>query len=150
MIEVNHLKTRIHTYLILVMLLLPAVLAKPSFFDQSNPDNDLKELDAMLSGEHRGINYGQDMNSLYEPPQMNSTLPSLSYDTPFKDLFLNDSIFGLFLREFQTEMMPHQINMTLNELHSSRYPYVETNASSLKFENDDHRFRPILVKEPNF
>jgi len=149
-----HLKPIVASYLIMAILALAILpwqetLAKPSFFEQSNSNADLKELEAMLSGEHRGIDYGLEMGSLYMPPQVNSTPAGQSYDPPFKDLFLNDSILGPFLRDFQTELKLPQMNPKATNLLLSGYPYLDSINFSGKQETNRRLLAPILVKEPD-
>jgi len=127
---------------------LPTTLAKPSFFEQDNSNNDLKDLEAMLSGEHRGVNYGPDMNPLYKPAQINSHPLGLSYNPPFKESFLNDTIFGSFLKELQSDLMPPQINTTWREIYFSGYPYLDLNTSGKPETRLDRK--PILLKRPDF
>ena len=132
--------------LALAILAWQETLAKPSFFEQSNSNADLKELEAMLSGEHRGIDYGLEMGSLYMSPQVNSTPAGQSYDPPFKDLFLNDSIFGLFLRDFQSELELPQVNLNSTYFLLSGYPYPNYSG---KQETNRRLLAPILVKKPD-
>jgi hypothetical protein len=149
------LKATIALYLIMSILalaILPGmqISARPSFFEQSNKNSDLKELEAMLSGGHPGIDYGLDMDSIYMPLQVNSTPSGQSYDPPFKELFLNNLNFGLFLRDFQSDFNLPQLNPNSTNLVLLSYPYPNFSINfSGKQETNRRLLAPILVEEPD-
>jgi hypothetical protein len=103
----------------------------------------------MLSGEHRNVNYDLDMNpSINRRKLYNSNPLGPSYDPPFKELFLNDTIFEPFLKELQSDLMASQHNTTRHEIYFSGYPYLDFNTSG-KPETRLGR-KPILLKGPDF
>lgn len=60
-------------------------LAKPSAFVKDNSGNDLQDLEAMLSGEHRGAQYAQNAVPNQQPSQQSPL--GVLYDPPYKNAF---------------------------------------------------------------
>ena len=129
-------------------LLMQAVLSQslPSAFEVDRSGNDLKELESMLSGEHRGSAY-LDSGEIYRAPM---PLLGPQYDNPNKGIFRNDSIFGDFMSMFYDGFTP-QTNRTWAEnfLNISSSPPPQSEAwKPVVFGR--HLLQPILIKEPEF
>jgi hypothetical protein len=141
--------------LIIIALVVPS-LAKPSFFERDNSDNELQDLQSMLSGEHRGAGYAQGAIQQgatqdttpggVQGPQTQSRTGPL-YDPPYKNIFLNDTFFGDFLREFEGGLAPSQRNLTWRERYFAGQLYLGANTT---FQAGSHHIKPILIEEPDF
>ncbi len=127
------------------MAIISPSLAKTSAFVKDNSGKDLQDLESMLSGEHRGAEYGQSTSTTYNPPP-SPTGPL--YDPPYKNLFLNDTFFGDFLRQLDGLPAANQTNMTWSGMYLAGSPYMGINITVKPAEAGRHRIKPILLKEP--
>lgn len=137
--------------LVTILLFSPLFAALPSAFEEDKSGNDLAELQAMLSGEHRGSSYstgstgGTDIYSSSQPVQ---TPLGPSYDPPYKNVFQNDTYFGDFLKQLYGAAIP-EANQTWSEVFLNGTLYL--NISGKKAENPNgHFIKPILIDEPDF
>jgi len=130
--------------LVIIVVLASPSLAKPSAFEKDNSGKDLQDLEAMLSGEHRGAQYAQ--STL---PDQSSSVGAL-YDPPYKNVFLNDTFFGDFLREFDADPSLSRVNLTWPESLFIGLPYQNTSTIATPAGTSRHHIKPILVKEPDF
>ncbi|MGA9097850.1 MAG: hypothetical protein WB392_02850 [Methanotrichaceae archaeon] len=130
--------------LIVIVVLASPSFAKPSAFEQDNSGKDLQDLESMLSGEHRGAQYAQN-----ELPNQPSPIGAL-YDPPYKNVFLNDTFFGDFLREFDADPSLSRANLTWPERLLTGLPYQNTSTIAKPEGTNRHHIKPILVKEPDF
>lgn len=134
-----------------LLLLLPLSLALPSAFEEDHSGNDLNELEAMLSGEHRGAGYvsGQaDQADIYRSSQPSQYPPDPTMDPPFRNLFRNDTYFGVFIRELDGVLAP-KTNLTWSEILLNGTLYLNTSGQDAE-KVGRHHIKPILVKEPKF
>jgi hypothetical protein len=138
--------------LAVILLILPIflALALPSAFEEDRSGNDLDELEAMLSGEHRGSSYGTEgtNTNLYSSSQPVQAILGPSYDPPYKNAFQNDTYFGDFIRQLYGASTP-EINQTWSEIFLNGTLYL--NISGKKAEKPSgHFIKPILIEEPDF
>ena len=144
------------TLALIALALASPSSAKQSAFEKDNSGKDLQDLEAMLSGEHRGAGYAQDTLSNPQSNQQSNqqTNPASQfgtlYDPPYKNVFLNDTFFGNFLRELGGGPLMPQANLTWPEvlLRGPLYPNISNIAKSAG--TNRHFIKPILVKEPDF
>lgn len=122
--------------------------AKPSAFEKDNSGKDLQDLEAMLSGEHRGAGYAQDLLSNQQSSQPSPLGPL--YDPPFKNMFFNDTFFGGFLRELGGGPSMPQANLTWPEVLLRGPLYPNTSNIAKPAGTNRHFIKPVLVKEPDF
>ncbi len=132
----------------LLLLVSPIFLALPSAFEEDRSGDDLDELEAMLSGEHRGSSYGTGETEPYRSSQPVQALLGPSYDPPYKNAFQNDTYFGSFIQQLYGAPIP-EINQTWSELFLNGTLYL--NISGKKAEKpNSHFIKPILIEEPDF
>jgi hypothetical protein len=145
---------RICWILLMIIALVVPSHALPPFFQSSNSNNELQDLQSMLSGEHRGAAYAQ--NNIPQGETEDLTTGGLqnepltagpTYDPPYKGTFFNDTFFGDFLREFEEDLAPSQMNLTWRERYFAWQPYLNTSST---VKAGTHRIKPILIKEPEF
>lgn len=141
--------------LITVVLMVPIVpsLAKPpSVLVKSNTyqstDAPMEDLEAMISGEHRGAEYAQSTTQSQQSTASNPTSPI--YDPPYKNLFFNDTIFGDFFRLLDGDLAPSQMDLTWREMDLAGHQYLNISAAAKPAEAGRHQVKPILVDEPDF
>ncbi len=130
----------------MVLLALPA-LAKPSAFEKDNSGKDLQDLESMLSGEHRGAEYAQ--STLINQPNQPSHFGA-PYDPPYKNVFLNDTFFGDFLRELGGGPSTLQQNLTWPEILLTGLSYGNASTIAKPAGTSRHHIKPVLLKEPDF
>ncbi len=135
--------------LLITITLFSSISASlPSAFEEDRSGNDLDELEAMLSGEHRGSSYSQRQTDLYSQPQPPQTFTGPAYDPPYKDIFKNDTYFGDFIRQLEGVLAPG-INITWSELYLNGT--LDLNVSEKKAKTPgSHFIKPILIEEPDF
>jgi hypothetical protein len=145
---------RVCWILIIIIALVVPSLAKPSFFEKDNSDNELQDLQSMLSGEHRGVGYvqgdvlqGETQDITHGGGQSEPSPTGQLYDPPYKNIFLNDTFFGDFLRQFEGDLAPSQMNLTWRERYFAGQLYLDTNTT---VQAGSHQIKPILVKEQDF
>ncbi len=137
--------TKICLSMLLIMAIISPSLAKTSAFVKDNSGKDLQDLESMLSGEHRGAQYGQSISTIYSsPPSPTGPL----YDPPYKNSFLNDTFFGDFLRQLDGHPAANQTNLTWSETYLAGSPYMGINSTVKPAEAGRHHIKPILLKEP--
>ena len=134
--------------LIVIIAFASPTLAKPSAFEKDYSGKDLQDLEAMLSGEHRGAQYAQNIMLNQQPSQPNP-LDEL-YDPPYKNVFFNDTFFGDFLRELGGGPSRLQANLTWPEILLTGQPYTNVSNIARPAGTSRHYIKPILVKEPDF
>ena len=125
--------------LMIAAFVLPLGQALPSAFEKDKSQSDLEELESMLSGEHRGSSYSE-ATATSSAPQPVPSRPD--YDSPYKDVFRNDTFFGDFVRQMDNDTMP-QDNRTWAD--------ILLNATGQKAAAAGRHFiKPVLIKEPEF
>lgn len=134
--------------LITITLFSPLSASLPSAFEEDGSGDDLNELEAMLSGEHRGSSYSQGQTDLYRSSQPPQAFTGPAYDPPYKDLFKNDTYFGNFIQQLDGVLAP-EINETWSALYQNGT--LNLNVSEKKAEKpSSHFIKPILIEEPDF
>lgn len=139
---------------ILLLLFSPIFSALPSAFEEDRSGNDLDELEAMLSGEHRGSSYGTGEAKAYSsspssssPQQVQAFLGPI-YDPPYKNAFQNDTYFGSFIQQLYGATIPG-VDQAWSEIFLNGTLYL--NISGKKAEKkSSHFIKPILIEEPDF
>jgi hypothetical protein len=139
--------------LALLVIFLPAVPAKPSFFEEKNPESELAELESMFSGKHNDAGSSQEIVQLYGG-QARTYQPSLMdalYDIPYQDYFRNNTIFGDFLNELGGNLTPPQTNDTWRESYMGviEYSAHSTKGRMTRSQRPDY-LKPLLIDEPSF
>jgi hypothetical protein len=126
-----------------VFLLQMASQGMPKAVEIDKSNKDLDELEALLTGQHRGSSFAGD-GEVYR-----SSLPGPNLtpviDLPYKAAFLNDTIFGSFIREWE-KGFTSQTNQTYE---SGIFNSPVWNLLSAEGEagNVSHRRKPLLVSE---
>lgn len=137
--------------LALILLFSPLLAALPLAFEEDRSGNDLDELQAMLSGEHRGSSYSTGSTGgadIYSSQQSVQAPLGPSYDPPYKNAFQNDTYFGDFVKQLYGATIP-EANQTWSEVFLNGTLYL--NISGKKAENPNgHFIKPILIAEPEF
>lgn len=138
---------RVCLALITALCLLQTVsLAKPSAVEIDKANKDLDELEALLTGQHGGASLAGD-GELYRSSRPGPNLTPVM-DLPYRAAFLNDTIFGSFIREWETGFMS-QTNQTYENgiFNSSVWNLINAESEAGIIS---HRRRPLLVSEPDF
>jgi hypothetical protein len=132
---------------------LPAITAKPSFFEEKNPESELAELEAMFSGKHSDAGNSREIVQLYggqARPYQQSPLDAL-YDVPYQDYFRNSTVFGDFLNELNGNLTLPQINDTWRESYLGSFGNSTQSAKSGTIKSQRPLYlKPLLVDEPSF
>lgn len=131
-----------------LIALVPLSPAKPSAFEKDNSGKDLQDLEAMLSGEHRGAGYAENAMPNQQPNQPSPLGPL--YDPPYKNVFFNDTFFGDFLRELGGGPSTLQANLTWPEIFLTGPLYRNSSNIAKPAGTNRHFIKPVLVKEPDF
>lgn len=134
--------------LAIALLFLYSAGALPSFFEQSSSPNEMDELEAMLSGEHRGATYatGQSTQASPSTSQITSVMDAL-YAPPYSDVFLNNSFFGDFIRQWRGETEA-AANLSWYQIYLNGSLYLA--GSIPQPDGSRRRIKPILIEEPEF
>jgi hypothetical protein len=112
--------------------------------DKSN--KDLDELEALLTGQHRGSSFAGD-GGMYRSSLPGPNLTTV-IDRPYKAAFLNDTIFGSFIGEWETGF----ISKTNQTYEGGIFNSPIWNLMSIEGEggNLNQRRKPLLVSELDF
>jgi len=104
----------------------------------------------MLSGEHRGAAYTTSRNvSAPAPatqPQTTSAMDGL-YAPPYRDIFLNDTFFGDFVRQWRGDAAS-ATNLTWYQIFLNGSIYLA--GSVQQPDGSKRRIKPVLIKQPEF
>ncbi|MFB3766340.1 MAG: hypothetical protein ACE14P_13990 [Methanotrichaceae archaeon] len=138
--------------LLAILVLLSLSSAKPSAFEKDTSGSDLKDLESMLSGEHRGAEYAESVLPNQMPGQLQSQMSHIGplYSPPYKNEFLNDTFFGSFLRELWGGPSISKQNLTWPEILLTGLPYQNTSTTAKSSGTSRHKIKPVLVNEPDF
>lgn len=131
-----------------VLQFSPSFVALPSAFEVDRSGDELGELEAMLSGEHRGSSYGTGGIQPVSSSQPLQALLGPSYDPPYKSIFQNDTYFGAFIQQLYGAPIP-QINQTWSEVYLNGTLHLSISGNKAKKTNN-HFIKPILIEEPDF
>jgi hypothetical protein len=136
-----------------LVISLPAVPAKPSFFEEKNPESELAELEAMFSGKHSDVGSSQEIVQLYggqARPYQQSIMDAL-YDVPYQDYFRNNTIFGDFLNELSGNLTLPQINDTWRESFLGAFGNsIPSAKGKVTASKRPPYLKPLLIDEPIF
>jgi hypothetical protein len=132
---------------------VPTVLAKPSFFEEKNPQSELAELESMFSGKHSDAGSSQEIVSLFggqaKPVQPNPM--DALYDVPYQDYFRNNTIFSDFLMELDGNLTMPQINNTQREMYLGGFGDSPSSAKGRMTKSQrPPQLKPLLIDEPIF
>jgi hypothetical protein len=127
-------------------LLQIASLAKPSAVEIDKANKDLGELEALLTGQHGGSSFAGE-GELYRSSRPGPNLTPVM-DLPYKAAFLNDTIFGSFIREWEMGFMS-QNNQTY-ENGTFRSPILNLINAESEADIASKRRKPLLISEPDF
>jgi hypothetical protein len=132
---------------------MPTVLAKPSFFEENTPQSELAELESMFLGKHNDAGSSQEIVSLFggqaKPVQPN--IMDALYDVPYQDYFRNDTIFGDFLMELGGNLTMPQINSTQREMYLDGFADSASSAKGRMTKTKrSPQLKPLLIDEPQF
>ena len=145
MIEEKRAISALSLLIIAIFFLTPAH-AKPSYFEEDKSGDDLAELEAMLSGEHRGASYTSSRDDLYSAPQTQPR-PGSFYKPPYQEMFLNDTFFGGFIKQLWGDTTSEE-SPTWYQIFLNGSLYV---AGSIEEpDGSRRRIKPILIEEPEF
>jgi hypothetical protein len=134
--------------LVIGLLFLYSATALPSFFEQSSSGNELDELEAMLSGEHRGAAYtsSQSAQASLQQSQTTTAMDSL-YAPPYNDVFLNNTFFGDFVRQWRGDAEA-ATNLSWYQIYLNGNLYLA--GSIQQPDGSERHIKPILIEEPDF
>jgi hypothetical protein len=139
--------------LAMLVVLLPGITAKPSFFEEKNQESELAELEAMFSGKHSDAGSSQEIVQLYGGqgrPYQQSPMNAL-YDVPYQDYFRNNPIFGDFLNELSGNRTILPMNDTWWESYLNSFGYSAPSAKGrMKYSQRPPHLKPMLIDEPSF
>jgi hypothetical protein len=151
----NWLSGRYSLAIILAFLVVgvPTVQAKPSFFEEKTPQSELAELEAMFSGKQNDAGSSQEIVSLFggqaKPVQPN--IMDALYDVPYQDYFRNSTIFGDFLMELDGDLTMPQINSTQREMYLDGFVDSASSAKGRMTQSKrSPQLKPLLIDEPQF
>jgi hypothetical protein len=132
---------------------VPTLLAKPSFFEEKNPPSELAELESMFSGKHSDVGSNREIVSLFggqAKPYQTNPMDALYY-VPYQDYFRNDTIFGDFLMELDGNLTMPQINSTQREMYLGGFGDSPSSAKGRMTESKrPPQLKPLLIDEPQF
>jgi hypothetical protein len=141
----------------LVFLIVAGLVAtaKPSFFKEKSTEDDLAELDAMLSGDHSNASSSREVYQL-SGGQVRPIPPTITtgalYDVPFQDYFKNFAMFGDFLGLFEDgNLTPPQINSSWRDTYLDSIAATASSAKGRMTQAGKSRLlKPVLIDEPKF